>query len=135
MKVSANEVCASGRAAGQGSAAVAAGQGTQAVAASASRHSCRTCYCLGCLSSATALLLPCLQVPSWSELNRQLARGPDEYDFFCKLDRELVWPGEPLTLLELPEWLAFTPQEILDAQATSQKKPSITGGRGYCGGV
>lgn len=38
-------------------------------------------------------------VPSHAELNRMLARSPDELEVFDHLDATLDWPGQPLSRL------------------------------------
>eukprot|EP00850_Spirogloea_muscicola_P014198 SM000100S09425 [mRNA] locus=s100:293798:302108:+ [translate_table: standard] len=60
-------------------------------------------------------------VPSFADLNRMIARGDDEVALFDKMDEEWEWPGELLTLKEVPRWLRAGPAEVARAAATTSK--------------
>eukprot|EP00891_Asterochloris_glomerata_P009938 jgi/Astpho2/9938/e_gw1.00152.85.1_t len=60
-------------------------------------------------------------VPSHAELNRMLARSPDELEVFDHLDATLDWPGQPLTLSETPGWLRWDADDLNLALTSSSK--------------
>jgi hypothetical protein len=53
-----------------------------------------------------------LQVPTWTELNRVLARSEEELATFERLDREHPWPDEGLGLGEVPRFLGFEERQV-----------------------
>lgn len=66
-------------------------------------------------------------VPTWSELNKQVARTDAELELFDKLDeREEVW-FKPTQIVEAPHWLLWTPADANQAASESMKvhKPDI----------
>ncbi|KAL6776891.1 hypothetical protein ACKKBF_B03890 [Auxenochlorella protothecoides x Auxenochlorella symbiontica] len=54
-------------------------------------------------------------VPTWRELNEQLARGPDELAQFEALDAAVDWM-EPAPVSHIPPWMAWTPEDLAAAQ-------------------
>ncbi|KAL6753548.1 hypothetical protein V8C86DRAFT_454841 [Haematococcus lacustris] len=67
------------------------------------------------------------EVLSWHELNKLLARGPQELAVFDALDEEFDWPAEPPppgSEEAVPPWACYTRQDIKLAQQVANKKAS-----------
>lgn len=58
-------------------------------------------------------------MPTWDWINRRLARTPEEYDLFCKIDEEEPWVP-PVSLTDSPEWIRFTAADV--EKAAPQRK-------------
>eukprot|EP00898_Chlorokybus_atmophyticus_P002760 jgi/Chlat1/3485/Chrsp23S03787 len=70
------------------------------------------------------------KVPSLTELNRLIARDPDEVELFERLDAELDWPAPPLQLHEIPRWMRADEsgvEEALAAHSKTKLKPQQKG--------
>ena len=59
-------------------------------------------------------------MPTWDWINRRLARSPEEYTLFCKIDEEEAWVP-PVALAESPEWIRFTAADV-EAAAPQRKR-------------
>lgn len=59
------------------------------------------------------------EVPTWEWVNRKLARSPQEYEAFCKIDATEEW-FPPVSLVDTPEWVRFTAADV--ATVAPQKK-------------
>jgi SNF2 family DNA or RNA helicase len=66
-------------------------------------------------------------VPTWDDLNRALARTPEELEMFTRLDAEDGTWFTPTELQEGPRWVMWTGNEAREAAQTSQKvhKPDM----------
>ncbi|KAK9785522.1 hypothetical protein WJX73_005391 [Symbiochloris irregularis] len=62
------------------------------------------------------------EVPSLQEMNKMLARTPEELELFEKLDHEIEWPSPAE---DVPAWLRYTASEATEALMASAKlKPN-----------
>jgi hypothetical protein len=72
------------------------------------------------------------EVPTWDWIHRKLARSPEEFEQFQKIDEEMEWI-QPWTLEQSPDWIRFTAEDVKHAVPERKRRrgeleePSMTG--------
>lgn len=59
------------------------------------------------------------QVPELKEVNKLIARSPEEEQLFASLDDSETWPYDPFTFC--PHWMSFEDDDILEALKTTSR--------------